>query len=242
MNRLFDQIDFQTHLGYVFNMPELLAEALRHSSFVNEQVDFRLNDNERLEFLGDAVLNLAIGHLLMHRHPHLKEGELSRIRSHMVNEVQLADIARQMQLGQYLKLGRGESQSGGNDKNSILADAFEAVVAAVYLDGGYSAAFSIVERVFKPLIDAAPEMSMGMDFKSRLQEEIQSHHHVVPHYQIIEEIGPDHDKTFRVLMTVGDLRAEGIGKSKKMAEQEAARQGLRAMESGRSLSTGNPST
>jgi ribonuclease III len=219
----------QSQLGYVFKAPELLLEALRHSSFANEQSDPTLHDNERLEFLGDAVLNLVIGHLLMTAYPHMKEGELSRIRSHMVNEAQLADLARRLQLGRFLKLGRGEIQSAGHDKSSILANAMEALIAAIYLDGGFAAVFTIIQDQFRELIAAAPRVTMGLDYKSRLQEAIQSMLHEVPHYQVVEESGPDHDKTFRVAMTVGRLRAEGQGKSKKLAEQEAARKGLEAI-------------
>lgn len=220
----FDHL--QHVLNYRFNKLELLEEALRHSSFVNEQTDTSLRDNERLEFLGDAVLNLVIGHLLMQSYPFMREGELSRIRANMVNETQLADIARSIDLGQYLVLGKGEAQTGGFEKNSLLANAFEALIAAVYLDRGYAAAFQIIEDQFKSLIEAAPEFAGGQDFKSRLQEAVQSTYKEVPRYAVVEEIGPDHDKTFRVEMQVGDLLTHGSGKSKKTAEQDAARRAL----------------
>jgi ribonuclease III len=219
----------QAQLGYAFKAPELLLEALRHSSFANEQSDPTMQDNERFEFLGDAVLNLVIGHLLMNAYPHMKEGELSRIRAHMVNEAQLADFARRLELGRFLKLGKGEIQSGGHGKSSILANALEALIAAIYLDGGFSSAFTTIQAHFRTLIADAPRMTMGLDYKSRLQEAVQSMLHEVPHYQVVEESGPDHDKTFRVLMTVGQLKAEGLGKSKKLAEQEAACKGLEAI-------------
>lgn len=223
--------ELQARLKYHFKTPALLAEALRHSSFANEQTDPELRDNERLEFLGDAVLNLVIGHLLMNAYPQMKEGELSRIRAHLVNEAQLADIARGLRLGQFLKLGKGELQSGGHEKNSILANTLEAVVAAIYLDGGFNAVFTIIQDRFHDLTAAAAQMAMGLDFKSRLQEALQSTRREVPHYQVVEESGPDHDKTFRVVMTVGRLSTEGLGKSKKLAEQEAARRGLDALAS-----------
>ncbi len=228
MTGLDEYQDLQSVLKYHFKTPEMLQEALRHSSYANEQTDPALRDNERLEFLGDAVLNLVIGHLLMNAYPHMREGELSRIRAHMVNETQLADLARRLRLGQFLKLGKGEIQSGGHDKNSILANALEALIAAIYLDGGFSAVFTIIQDHFQALIVAAARMTMGLDYKSRLQEALQSAQHEVPQYHVVEESGPDHDKTFRVVMTVGNLRTEGLGKSKKLAEQEAARRGLEA--------------
>ena len=216
----------QQVLRYQFRNVELLQEALRHSSYVNEQNDAFLRDNERLEFLGDAVLNLVIGHLLMQSYPAMREGELSRIRANMVNETKLADIARSIDLGLHLALGKGEIQTGGFDKNSLLANAFEALMAAVYLDQGYEAAFQIIDHRFKPMVEAAPELTTGPDYKSRLQEAVQSTIKEVPRYTVVEEIGPDHDKTFRVEMQVGDLLTEGRGKSKKTAEQDAARQAL----------------
>ncbi len=212
-------------LGHPFTDLALLEEALRHSSFVNEHAAAGLRDNERLEFLGDAVLNLVVGHMLMSAHPALREGELSRIRANMVNESQLAEIARSLDLGRYLQLGKGEAQTGGHEKNSILANAVEAVVAAVYLDGGFQAAFAAIERHFRALIEAA-DGTAGQDFKSRLQEAVQGKYRDVPRYRVVEEQGPDHDKTFGVVMTIGDLETRGTGKSKKTAEQDAARKGL----------------
>ncbi len=227
-----DQV-LESILKYHFKTPAILQEALRHSSFANEQSDPSLHDNERLEFLGDAVLNLVIGHLLMDSYPQMKEGELSRIRAHMVNESRLADVARRLRLGHFLKLGKGEIQSGGHDKNSILANALEALMAAVYLDGGFNAVFTIIQDHFQTLIAAASQAAMGMDYKSRLQEALQSAWHEIPQYQVVEASGPDHDKTFRVVMTVGPLKTEGQGKSKKIAEQEAARKGLELLAGGK---------
>jgi ribonuclease-3 len=217
--------DLQRKLGHHFNDPALLTEALRHSSFVNEQSE-PLRDNERLEFLGDAVLNLTIGHLLMRTYPELREGDLSRIRANMVNETQLADIARSLELGRYLQLGRGEMLTGGSDKNSLLANALEALIAAVYLDSRFEEAFGMIESQFQTLIDAALELDHGQDYKSRLQEAVQGRNREVPHYRVVEEIGPDHDKTFCVAVAVGDMEARGTGKSKKLAEQDAAREAL----------------
>lgn len=218
--------ELQKTLRYHFKDESLLQEALRHSSYVNEQSDTSLRDNERLEFLGDAVLNLVIGDLLMRNYPQLREGDLSRIRANMVNETQLAEIARSIDLGCCLLLGKGEVQTNGHDKNSILANAMEAVIAAIYLDNGFHGAFAIIEHHFKEFIDTAQDMIAGQDYKSRLQEAVQSTIKEVPRYNVVEEIGPDHDKTFRIAMTVGNLETQGIGKSKKMAEQDAARKGL----------------
>lgn len=214
------------HLNYRFRDPELMVEALRHSSFVNEQTAPLPRDNERLEFLGDAVLNLIIGHLLMRVFPDMKEGDLSRLRANLVNETQLAAIARRLNLGAHLRLGKGEHQTNGRDKDSILADALEALIAAVYLDGGFTAAFAILERHFGPLISEQPSSINGQDFKSRLQEVVQATLQETPRYRIVSESGPDHDKRFCVAVTVGEIESRGEGKSKKLAEQAAARNGL----------------
>lgn len=219
--------DLERALGYRFNSAEQLTAALRHSSFVNEQPQTNITSNERLEFLGDAVLNLTISHLLMQRYPDLAEGELSRNRAHLVNETQLAAIAREIGLGPHLLLGKGEAQTDGREKNSLLADAIEAVIAAIYLDGGFDAAFTFVENQFRERLRTTNRNGYEIaDHKSNLQERVQSTYHEVPRYQVVDERGPDHDKTFRVRVTVAGIVAEGDGKSKKMAEQEAARAGL----------------
>jgi ribonuclease III len=160
----------------------------------------------------------------------MHEGDLSRIRANLVNETRLSEVARSIELGDYLLLGKGEIQTNGREKNSILANAFEAVLAAIYLDGGYDTALSIINRHFRQLVDAAQDLNVGMDFKSRLQEAAQGSLKAIPAYEVIQESGPDHDKTFRVRVTVGSIIAEGIGKSKKTAEQEAARRGLKQIE------------
>jgi ribonuclease III len=225
-----DILRFQTTLGYEFANTDLLMEALRHSSYVNEQTDDMLRDNERLEFLGDAVLNLAIGHLLSKSYPEMHEGDLSRIRANLVNETRLSEVARSIELGDYLLLGKGEIQTNGREKNSLLANAFEAVLAAIYLDSGYDTALTIINSHFRQLVDTAQDLNVGLDFKSRLQEAAQGSLKAIPAYEVIQESGPDHDKTFRVRMTVGPIEAEGVGKSKKTAEQEAARRGLMQIE------------
>jgi ribonuclease III len=221
-----DLIKFQNEINYEFKDLEILAQALRHSSFVNENLDLNIEDNERLEFLGDAVLNLVVGHLLMKRYPELHEGDLSKIRAGMVNESQLAAIAQQIDLGSYIQLGKGEIQTRGWEKKSILANTFEAVVAAVYLDGGFDAAFKIIDGRFSPLFESVVASPANHDFKSQVQELVQMKHQEMPVYTVVRESGPDHNKTFRVRLEVGDMQTEGAGKSKKAAEQEAARKGL----------------
>ena len=225
---------FLQKLGYHFTDEALISEAFRHSSYVNEQAHSGLRDNERLEFLGDAVLNLVVGHLLMQRYPEMKEGDLSRTRANLVNESQLAQIARMIDLGSHIKLGKGEFLSNGCEKNSILADTFEAVVAAVFLDGGFEVAVRIVEIHLGPLIDEIQNLSSSQDFKSQLQELVQVNRQQMPEYAVIAENGPDHDKTFCVRLTVLDLITEGRGKSKKQAEQDAAKNALDILRNDRS--------
>ena len=217
-------------LSYRFKNQELLIEALSHSSFVNEQPLKDLRDNERLEFLGDAVLNLVVGHVLMDRFPDINEGDLSRLRAQIVNESQLASIARAIELGPFIQLGKGEIQTNGREKNSILANTLEALIAAVYLDGGFNAAFEFIVAQFETPLNIEAVPGMQGDYKSRLQELVQVTSTHIPQYQIIEESGPDHDKTFHTRLCVGDIQTEGVGKSKKLAEQDAARKGLELLQ------------
>ncbi|OQX13337.1 MAG: ribonuclease III [Desulfobacteraceae bacterium IS3] len=221
----------EKNLLYEFKDKSLLDESCRHSSYVNEQPFENLRDNERLEFLGDAVLNLVVGHILMTQYPELTEGDLSRMRAGLVNEFQLAKVARSMDLGAYLQLGKGEIQTEGRKKKSILADTFEAIIAAVYLDGGFEAAFRFVERHFSRQIHSIAKPTLSYDYKSQLQEEVQVTQGA-PVYTVIQENGPDHDKTFVIQISVGDLCTEGVGKSKKTAEQDAAKKALELLGSG----------
>lgn len=222
MNDFYKYIEFEEAIQYSFEDKALLENALRHSSFVNEQFDPSLSDNERLEFLGDAVLNLVIGHILMNRFPELHEGDLSRMRSNLVNETQLAAIARKIDLGPKIQLGKGEKQTKGREKNSILSDVLEALLAAVYLDGGFDAAFDFIEKQFSDYFETSDSPAMNHDSKSRLQEYSQIHLKAMPRYKVIHQIGPDHDKTFKVLLTINNIETYGVGKSKKAAEQDAA--------------------
>lgn len=223
MNNSSDFSEIEKKIRYTFKDRSILDNALRHSSYVNEQQDQDLADNERLEFLGDAVLNLVVGDILMKNYPELHEGDLSRMRSNLVNETCLADLAREAELGRFIKLGKGESQTQGHDKNSILSDVFEAIIAAVYMDGGFDAAFSLIEQQFEGLVNTVDNPAINQDSKSLLQEYSQVHLKVIPRYKVVEESGPDHDKTFRVRLNTKDIEAYGTGKSKKTAEQDAAR-------------------
>jgi dsRNA-specific ribonuclease len=166
----------------------------------------------------------------MRCYPDLKEGELSRNRANLVNEYQLAKTARSVNLGAYISLGKGEIQTQGREKNSILADTFEALTAGIYLDGGFAAAYEIIGKKFQPLIDQLDAFAPNYDYKSRLQERVQVGRGAIPDYIIVREDGPDHDKTFWVTLKVFDIESQGHGKSKKAAEQDAARKALELLE------------
>jgi len=216
-----DLADFMQILGYQFRSPALLEEALQHSSFVNEQTR-PLASNERFEFLGDTVLNLVVSHLLMVQFPDLDEGSLSRMRAGLVNEASLAVIAAELNLGHHVQLGKGEIRTQGRYKKSILSDTYEAILAAVYLDGGFEAAFALIQGHFSELIEQSVGPDVISDYKTRVQEMIQKAGHPPPLYRITAESGPDHDKTFCVALESADYTTEGTGKSKKAAEQDAA--------------------
>jgi ribonuclease III len=222
MDECDDSIAFEDRIQYHFKDGSILEKALRHSSYVNEQTDAQLEDNERLEFLGDAVLNLVIGHMLMEKYPELHEGDLSRMRSNLVNETHLAQIARQIGMGPEIKLGKGEDLTNGREKNSILSDVFEALIAAVYVDGGFNVAFEFIREKFTDYIESSDSPAMNLDSKSKLQELSQIHLKAMPRYRVVHESGPDHDKTFKVLLTINEIETYGTGKSKKSAEQDAA--------------------
>jgi ribonuclease III len=219
----------ETCLAYSFRDRARLESALTHKSYVNENPAWRRADNERLEFLGDAVLDLVVGHLLMEASPTRNEGELSKTRASLVNEQGLAEVAAELGLGEWLFLGRGEEQSGGRRKPSVLADACEALTAAVYLDGGFDAAFEMVRHLFGARVLGVREAGAG-DFKTRLQERA-ARRRMQVRYAVTDERGPDHDKTFEIAATIGDREyARGTGKTKKEAEQRAAEMALRALD------------
>jgi ribonuclease III len=217
-------------IQYTFRNQSLLAEALQHSSFVNEVRDQNLRDNERLEFLGDAVLNLVIGHLLMEHFPDLTEGDLSKKRALLVNEASLATVARTINLGSYLRLGKGEEHSNGRNKDSLLANALEAVFAAIYIDGGFDSIFSVIRHHFFEALKELHTSTTDQDHKGRLQELAQLKNKDTPTYKIVKETGPDHAKTFCVELEIFDIKTDGQGRNKKMAEQNAAKKALKLLE------------
>jgi ribonuclease III len=205
----------------------LVISALTHKSYCNEHRDEGCSDNERLEFLGDAVVDLAISHRLMERFPAASEGELSKLRALIVNEEGLARIARKIALGELLSLGRGEELTGGRDKSSVLADALEAVVGAVYTASGMDKVMVLVDRLFSEVLDGVAEGRSGLDYKTLLQEDVQNRLRVSPRYRVVSERGPEHEKVFEVEVSIGlDTFARSTGRSKKEAEQSAARETL----------------
>ena len=227
----------QQLIGYTFRDVRLLDEALTHTSYVNEFKDQGSKDNERLEFLGDAVLALVISEHVADVCPDLAEGALSKLRSHLVSEVSLSRAARRLDLGKLLRLGRGEERTQGRDKESILANTLEAVLAAVYRDGGLDAARSFVLNAFaQELAEVASRDAGGGlsgDYKTQLQEWCQQRHDCVPQYVTAKESGPDHQKTFEVRVIVqGKALGRGTGRSKKEAEQAAAQEALEAVKRG----------
>jgi ribonuclease-3 len=224
---LADLAVLQQTLGVWFNQPSLLEQALIHSSYINENPDFAPTSNERLEFLGDAILGFIIAEELYQRFPQLGEGEMTKLRSSLVRRDTLSRIAKNISLGDYLYLGRGEEASGGRHKPPNLAGVLEAVIAAIFLDQGSVAARDFVLRSVNQELNKLLTRGVEVDYKSQLQELIQARQQQTPSYKVIETGGPDHDKTFTVEVRVGDtVLGRGSGKSKKEAEAEAARSAL----------------
>jgi ribonuclease III len=219
----------QEGIGYYFDDLTLLRDALTHRSYVNEHPDKAPNDNERMEFLGDAILTLAAAALLWRQYPSAKEGELSRRRADLVCERSLAIIANDLSLGELLRLGKGEEKSGGRTKPRLLASALEALIAAVYLDAGEQEAISVARALLAPHVAAiAPGEH---DYKSRLQELLQSRGESPPTYELIATEGPDHDRVFHVEVRLAERRlGRGSGRSKLLAEQLGAAQALQSLE------------
>lgn len=220
-------------LGYEFRAPTLLEQALTHRSFHNENPAESKGHNERLEFLGDAVLDLIISEKLFSLHPDLAEGDLSKLRASFVNESSLAEISRGMEIGKSLRLGRGEEITNGCDKPRLLACTFEAIVGAIYLDGQYEKAKTFVLKHFDERLSAPFAEGDHADYKTRLQEKTQQQHRKTPIYELLGEQGPDHEKVFRVCVKLdGVVLGEGEGRSKKAAEQLAAQVALQKIETG----------
>lgn len=219
----------EARLNYKFNNIELLKNALVHSSYANE-VRGNTHSNERLEFLGDSVLSIIVAEHIFHKYPNMPEGELTRMRASLVCEKTLCAFSRELGLGEYLLLGRGEDKNGGRERDSILADAFEAVLAAIYLDGGMKAAKAhIMNTVLRDLEHYSDEDSFK-DYKTTLQEIIQRNPEESVTYILVDETGPDHNKQFTVAVKLNsNVIGTGVGKSKKQAEQMAAHQALKLM-------------
>jgi ribonuclease-3 len=216
--------EVEAMLGYRFLNRALLSQALMHRSAINERCLPRAASNERLEFLGDAVLGLVLSSELSTVWPDENEGGLSRLRAALVNEHRLSDIAAKLGVGPYLNLGRGEEMSGGREKSSILSDAYEAIIAAVFLDGGFEAARRLVLAHFEPVLGKAERLARDVDSKSRLQEIAQVAFKTAPVYAVVGESGPDHEKVFEVEVRLrGEPLGRGSGRSKREAEQRAAR-------------------
>ena len=215
--------NLQENLGYRFRDESLLRGALYHSSYANEHRNENIVSNERLEFLGDAVLGFVSAEFLYSRFPHAPEGELTRIRAALVREESLFEVAQALQLGECLMLGKGEESGGGRQRPSILADCTEAVFAAVYLDGGMDCARDLIHRVLLSKGDITVAESRRRDYKTELQELVQRKPHQVLRYELVGQSGPDHAKVFTVAVLLnGDPVGEGSGHSKKEAEQSAA--------------------
>lgn len=224
-----DFLTFEKSIGTSFINKELLTQAFTHRSYLNENQSFKLSHNERLEFLGDAVLELVVTEYLYKKYPTKTEGELTSYRAALVNTVSISDAARELNMGDYLLLSKGEAKDTGRARQSILANTFEAVLGAIYLDKGYNEARDFVSVNLIPKIEKIVQKNLWRDSKSLFQEKAQEHDGITPAYQLISEVGPDHDKQFTVGVFIGSNKvAEGVGHSKQEAEQDAAEKGLEA--------------
>ncbi len=223
-----DLSSFEERIGHRFARQDVLARALTHKSFAHESKQEDVRDNETFEFLGDSVLGFVIGDLLFQRFPQLDEGPLSKIKAHLVSATSLAAKARAYDMGDVIRLGVGEEKSGGRRKDSLLANLFEAVIAAIYLDGGIDPARALIERSFgDDIAGIDADDLLFHDYKTALQELAQGQGLPLPEYHVVDEVGPDHDKRFVVEVKVGSLTTRGEGTSKKEAQQQAAKHALR---------------
>ncbi len=227
-NRNKKLIDFQRKIGYQFKKEVLLKNALTHSSFANENKSKEWTHNERLEFLGDSVLNLVVSEYVYKKFPNDPEGHLTKFRASIVCESSLAYAAKKMNLGDYLLLGKGEEATGGRNRDSIQADAFEALIGSIYLDGGLESSRKFIINILKNEITRAINFGyLFTDYKTKLQEELQKSKKAKVKYVVMKEEGPDHDKIFYINLIVdGQLYGSGKGRSKKEAEQMAAKSAL----------------
>jgi ribonuclease III len=222
--------ELQARLGHSFRNAALCETAMTHTSWLNEAGQPDRSDNERLEFLGDAVLDLAVSDLLMRRFPDRREGDLSRARAALVSESGLALVAAAIDLGRFILLGKGEERTGGRSRPSILANALEALMGAIYIDAGFDAVAAVAARLFEDrIVDV--DSHARLDYKSRLLERAQALWQTAPLYEVVAEDGPDHDKRFEVALSIGGRPfGRAIGRSKKEAEQGAAAAALAEIE------------
>ncbi|MBP5427132.1 MAG: ribonuclease III [Clostridiales bacterium] len=218
---------FEENINYTFKDKNLLLLALTHSSYTNENKKWKFPSNERIEFLGDSVLCIVISEYLYLNRPDMAEGKMSKVRSGIVREISLADVARKIKLDEYILLGKGEEVTGGRHRDSILEDSFESLVGAIYLDSDLETIRKFILTSMEDIIKKIINGKIILDFKSRLQERVQHDGVLGISYNIIKEEGPDHDKKFKVNVEIdGKVMGEGIGRSKKEAEQNAAKQAL----------------
>ncbi|MBF0278027.1 MAG: ribonuclease III [SAR324 cluster bacterium] len=222
-------------IGYQFINSEVLRQACTHKSFVNEHADAEIKDNERLEFLGDAVLDLVVSDLLMERFPDLPEGGLTKLRASLVSESGLSKIAEAIDLGKFILLGKGEELTGGREKKSILSSTFEALIAAIYIDSreqGLNTVRKVIQDLFENEIPSTEETFFPRDYKTELQEYVQKRFHTISTYKLYNASGPDHEKEFEVAALIDDREyGRGKGSSKKQAEQVAAKEALSQLKS-----------
>lgn len=219
--------DLESLLGIHFNNEPLLKQAFVHSSYINENPGTDLHDNQRMEFLGDSLLNFIVAEKLYHEFPDIAEGKLTEIRISLVRQEKLAEKAHALKLGDFMLLGKGEDLSDGRTKRNNLADTFEALIAAIFLDQGIEVTKNLILKLFSSDIEAIKSGRIDVNFKAMLQELTQAEFKLLPDYEVIEARGPDHDREFFVSVSVGDVvLAIGSGKSKKTAESEAARLAL----------------
>jgi ribonuclease III len=217
----------ENKIGVIFNSKEILKQAFTHRSYINENREIKLEHNERLEFLGDAVLELVITDFLYKKFPQKNEGDLTALRSSLVNTITISEVASELGFNDYLLLSKGEAKDTGRARSYILANTFESVVGAIFLDQGYAKAEEFIKNNLTPKLDLIIKKGTWVDAKSKLQEIIQDKKGVTPMYKTVKELGPDHDKTFTVQVCFDDeCDEEGTGKSKQEAEQDAARKVL----------------
>ncbi len=225
--------EFEQHNRIQFRNRDLLAQALTHRSYINEQADEALEDNERLEFLGDAILDFIAADMLYKRFPDMSEGELTRLRSGLVRTEALAELARQCRIGEFLRIGKGEEKSGGRTRTNNLCRAFEAVIGALYQDQGLQAVTTFVAPKLTQLQQQVMTVALDKDNRSQLQEWSQAELNITPVYELRDATGPDHDKEFHITVRIGSqIIAEGVGRSKQAAAQAAAKAALKRIRSG----------